>query len=72
MRLSQPQGRGASGLPAPQLPGLGRLALGLHCCMHGLSLVVVSRGYALVAVPGLLTAVASLVVEQGLSRAWTQ
>ena len=26
MRLSQPQGRGASGLPAPQLPGLGRLA----------------------------------------------
>ena len=40
--------------------------------MHGLSLVVVSRGYALVAVPGLLTAVASLVVEQGLSRAWTQ
>ena len=33
---------------------------------HGLSLVVVSRGYSLVAMLRLLTAVASLVVEHGL------
>ena len=34
--------------------------------LHGLSLVVVSRGYSLVAVCGLLTALASLVAEHGL------
>ena len=38
--------------------------LGLHCCM-GFSLVVVSRGYSLVAMHGLLPAVASLVVQHG-------
>ena len=40
--------------------------LGLHWCMHGLSLVAVSSGYSLVAVCGLLTAVAFLAVEHGL------
>ena len=39
--------------------------LGLPCYM-GFSLVAVCRGYFLVAVHGLLTAGASLVVEQGL------
>ena len=39
--------------------------LGLHAG-HGLSLVVVSRGYSLVGMCGLLTAVASLAVEHGL------
>ena len=39
-------------------------ALGLHLCA-GFSLVVASRGYSL-AVPGLLTAVASLVAEYRL------
>ena len=34
----------------------------------GLSLVAVSGGYSLVVVDGLLTAVASLVAEHGLSR----
>ena len=33
---------------------------------HGLSLVMMSRGYSLVAVRGLLIAVASLVMEHGL------
>ena len=33
--------------------------------MLGLSLVAASRGYSLVAVPGLLIAVASLVAKQG-------
>ena len=37
--------------------------------LHGLSLVVVSRGYSLVAVCGLLTALASLVAEHGLQGA---
>ena len=39
--------------------------LGL-CCFEGFSLVVVSRDYSLVAGPGLLIAVASLVGEHGL------
>ena len=39
--------------------------LGLHGCA-GFSLLVVSGGYPLVAVRGILTAVASLVAEQGL------
>ena len=39
--------------------------LGLHCCM-GFSLVSVNRGYSLVAVLGLLTAVASPATEHGL------
>ena len=39
--------------------------LGLHCCM-GVSLVVVSGGYSLVVVCGLLIVVASLVEEHGL------
>ena len=39
---------------------------GLSCCIHGLSLVVASRGYSLVVVNGLLTAVASLVAEHRL------
>ena len=39
--------------------------LGLHCCM-GFSLVVASGGYSLVAVHGLITAVAFLVVEHEL------
>ena len=39
--------------------------LGLHCCV-GCSLVVVSGGYSLVAVHGLLTVVASLVVQHRL------
>ena len=39
--------------------------LGLGCCT-GFSPVVVSGGYSLIAVSGLLTAVASLVEEQGL------
>ena len=38
---------------------------GLYCC-SGFSLVVASRAYSLVAVRGLLTAVASLVAEHGL------
>ena len=43
--------------------------LGLHCCT-GFSLVVVSRGYTLVAVSRLLIAVASLVAEHELSGTW--
>ena len=43
--------------------------LGLHCC-SGFSLVVASRAYSLVAVHGLLTAVASLVAEHRLQGAW--
>ena len=39
--------------------------LGLHCCA-GFPLVVVSRGYSLVAELGLLIAVASLVAGHGL------
>ena len=39
---------------------------GLHCGAW-LSLIVLSEGHSLVAVPGLLIAVASLVVERGLS-----
>ena len=39
--------------------------LGLRCC-EGFSLVVVSRSYFLVAVHGLLIAVASLVAEHRL------
>ena len=38
--------------------------------MHGLSLVVGSGGYSLVAAHGLLMAVASLVAEHGLEGAW--
>ena len=44
--------------------------LGL-CCRTGLSLVVASRGYSLVAACRLLSAVAFLVVEQGLYGMWT-
>ena len=40
--------------------------------MHGLSLVVASRGSSLVAVHGLLIVVASLVVEPGLQGVWAQ
>ena len=43
--------------------------LGLHCC-PGFSLVEASGGSSLVAVCGLLIAVASLVDEQGLWGAW--
>ena len=39
--------------------------LGLHCCVS-FSLVVVSRGYSLVVVCGLLITMASLVAEYGL------
>lgn len=39
-----------------------------HCCL-GFSLVAVSRGYSLVAALGLLTVVASPVVEYGLQGA---
>ena len=39
--------------------------LGLPCCA-GFSLVTESRGYSLAAVSGLLSAVASLLVEHGL------
>ena len=42
--------------------------LGLHCCV-GFSLVVVSKGYSVVVVHGLLIAVVSLVVEYGLWEA---
>ena len=42
--------------------------LGLRRCL-GFSLVVASGGYSLAAVHGLLTAVASLVVEHRLQRA---
>ena len=42
--------------------------LGL-CCYEGFSLVADSGGYSLDVVRGLLPAVASLVVEQGLSCA---
>ena len=38
--------------------------LGLHCCL-GFSLVAASRGYSLVALCSLLTAMASLVGEHG-------
>ena len=41
------------------------VVLCLHCCM-GFSLPAASRGYSLVAVHRLLTAVASLVVEHRL------
>ena len=40
--------------------------LGLCCCI-GFSLIAASGGYSLVAVCGLLTVVASLVAEHGLS-----
>ena len=45
--------------------------LGLHCCVD-FSLVVESgsRSYSPVAVQGLLTAAASLVVEHGLQKLW--
>ena len=39
---------------------------GVFVALHGLSLVVVSRGYSLVAVLDLLIVVASLVAEHGL------
>ena len=45
--------------------------LDLHCCT-GFSLVVVSGDYSLVAMCGLLIAVASLVWEHGLYGAWAQ
>ena len=41
------------------------VVLGLHCSA-GFSLVVASGGYSLVAVCGLLIAVASLIAEHGL------
>ena len=40
--------------------------LGLHCCEWGLSLVVQSGGYSVVAVNGLLIAVNSPVVKHRL------
>jgi len=39
---------------------------GLSCYTHELSLLAASRGYSLVVVSGLLTAVASLVAEHRL------
>ena len=42
--------------------------LGLHCCAR-LFVVVESEGYSLVEVCGLLTAVASFVMEHGLQGA---
>ena len=39
---------------------------GVFAALHGLSLAVMSRGYSLVVLHGLLTAVASLVAEHGL------
>ena len=43
--------------------------LGLCCCV-GFSLVVASRSYTLVAVRGLLVAVASLVAEHRVCGIW--
>ena len=45
--------------------------LGL-CCCAGFSPVAASRGYSLVAVHGLLVAVASLAVKLGLWSVWAQ
>ena len=45
--------------------------LGL-CCRAGFSPVAASRGYSLVAVHGLLVAVASLAVKLGLWSVWAQ
>ena len=45
------------------------VVLSLHCT--GFSLVVVNSGYSVVAVCGLLIAVASRVAEHRLQRAWT-
>ena len=42
-----------------------RAALGLHCCVRAFSSCG-ERGLLVIAVPGLLIAVASLVVEHGL------
>ena len=42
--------------------------LGLHSCT-GFSLVVASRDYSLVAMPGIFVAVSSLVAEHGLQQA---
>ena len=44
--------------------------LGGSHCRSGFSLVAKSRGCSLVVVPGLLVAVASLVVEHGLEGMW--
>ena len=44
-------------------------ALGLHCCTD-FSVVVVSKGYSLVAVHGSLIVVASLVAGHGLWGTW--
>ena len=44
--------------------------LGLCCCVYFFPLVAASEDYSLVAVHGLLIAVASL-VEHGLLGAWT-
>ena len=46
--------------------------LGLHCCVGIFPLVVASSGYFLVAVLGLLTAVASLVAEHRLQACGLQ
>ena len=43
---------------------------GVFVAVCRLSLVEASRGYSLVAVPGLLIVVASLVAELGLQGAW--
>ena len=43
--------------------------LGLHCCT-GFTLVAASRGYSLVAVCRLLSAMTSLVTEHGLWGMW--
>jgi len=47
--------------------------LGLHCCV-GSSLVAEGRGYSVVVVQRLLTVVASLLVDHGLSSCgmWAQ
>ena len=45
---------------------------GLHCCAGSSLAVAGGGGYSLVAVGGCLTAVASLVSEQGVYGTWAQ
>ena len=49
-----------------------RVVLRFSVAALGLCLVMVSRGYSLVAVPRLLIVVASLMVENGLYGTWAQ
>ena len=48
------------------------VVLGFFIAAFRLCLVVVSRGYSLVAVPRLIIVVASLMVENGLYGTWAQ